>query len=76
MENREKGLLPYPIILSATKGEPEAMNIVICHYDSQISYLSLRKAYDKTGNTYYGVNTDIRDHLRSKIMRAILVFEI
>ena len=52
MENREKGLLPYPIILSATKGEPEAMKIVICHYDSQISYLSLRKAYDKTGNTY------------------------
>ncbi len=29
MENREKGLIPYPIILSATKGEPEAMKIVI-----------------------------------------------
>ena len=76
MENREKGLLPYPIILSATKGEPEAMKIVICHYDSQISYLSLRKAYDKTGYTYYGVNTDIRDRLRLKLMQAVLVFEI
>ena len=72
MDNREYGLLPYPIILSATKGEPEAMN----HYDSQINYLSLRKAYDKTGNVYYGVDTDIKDRLRSKLMQAILIFEI
>ena len=76
MNNRECGLLPYPIILSATKGEPEAMKIVIYHYDSQINYLSLRKAYDKTGNVYYGVNTDIKDRLRSKIIQEILIFEI
>ena len=25
----ERGLLPYPVILAATKGDPEAMNIVI-----------------------------------------------
>ena len=52
------------------------MKIVIYHYDSQINYLSLRKAYDKTGNVYYGVNTDIKDRLRSKLIQAILIFEI
>ena len=28
----ERGLLPYPAIIAATKGEPHAMNIVCQHY--------------------------------------------
>ena len=28
----ERGLLPYPVIIAATKGEPQAMNIVCQHY--------------------------------------------
>ena len=30
----ERGLLPYPVILAATKGDPEAMKIVVQHYAS------------------------------------------
>ena len=26
--NDERGLLPYPVIIAATKGEPQAMNII------------------------------------------------
>lgn len=33
----ERGLLPYPVILAATKGDPEAMNIVMQHYQSYIA---------------------------------------
>ena len=28
-ENAESGLLPYPVIIAATKGDPEAMKIGI-----------------------------------------------
>ena len=28
-ENDERGLLPYPVIVAATKGDPDAMNIVL-----------------------------------------------
>ena len=28
----ERGLLPYPVILAATKGDPDAMKIVMQHY--------------------------------------------
>ena len=28
-EQDERGLLPYPVIIAATKGDPEAMNIVV-----------------------------------------------
>ena len=31
---------------------------------------------DERGNTYYGIDEDIRDRLRSKLMRAVLSFEV
>ena len=75
-EQDERGLLHYPVIIAATKGDPEAMNIVIQHYESQISYLSMRKLRDERGNTYYGIDEDIRDRLRSHLMRAVLSFKV
>lgn len=73
-DNDERGLLPYPVIIAATKGDPEAMNIVVKHYDSYIASLSMRKLRDERGNTYWGIDEDIRDRLRSRLMRAVLTF--
>ena len=36
-ENDERGLLPYPVIIAATKGDPQAMSIVVQQYESYIS---------------------------------------
>ena len=72
----ERGLLPYPVILAATKGDPGAMSIVVQHYASYIAYLSTRKVYGKYGNTYYGIDEDIRERLQSKLMRAVLQFDL
>lgn len=74
-ENDERGLLPYLVIIAATKGDPQAIGIVIQHYESYIASLSMRKLRDERGNTYYGIDEDIRDRLRSKLMRAVLSFE-
>ncbi len=75
-DNDERGLLPYPIIIAATKGDPEAMNIVVKHYDSYIASLSMRKLRDERGNIYWGIDEDIRDRLRSRLMRAVLTFTV
>ncbi|MSS38305.1 helix-turn-helix domain-containing protein [Clostridium porci] len=75
-ENAESGLLPYPVIIAATKGDPEAMNIVVQHYESYIASLSMRKLRDERGNTYWGIDEDIRDRLRSRLIRAVLSFEV
>lgn len=75
-ENAESGLLPYPVIIAATKGDPEAMNLVVQHYESYIASLSMRKLRDERGNTYWGIDEDIRDRLRSRLMRAVLSFEV
>ena len=75
-DNDERGLLPYPVIIAATKGDPDAMNIVVKHYDSYIASLSMRKLRDERGNTYWGIDEDIRDRLRSRLMRAVLTFTV
>ena len=75
-EQDERGLLPYPVIIAAIKCDPEAMNIVIQHYDSEIAYLSMRTLRDERGNTYYGIDEDIRDRLRSHLIRAVLSFKV
>jgi len=76
VEKNERGLLPYPIILAANKGEPEAMKVVILHYGSYITSLSMRRLRDEQGSTYWGIDEDIRDRLRSKLMQAVLAFKI
>lgn len=68
----ERGLLPYPVILAATRGDPDAMRIVIRHYASYIAYLSTRKVHDEYGSTYYGIDEDMRERLQAKLMRVIL----
>ena len=75
-ENDERGLLPYPVIIAATKGDPDAMKIVVQHYESYITALSMRKLRDERGNSYYGIDGDIHDRLRAKLMRAVLLFEV
>ena len=52
------------------------MNIVVQHYESYIASLSMRKLRDERGNIYWGIDDDIRDRLRSRLMRAVLSFEV
>ena len=73
-EGPEVALVPYPIILAATKGDPEAMKLVVQHFSGYIASLSMRKLYDERGNVYFGVDEEIRERLQAKLMRAILTF--
>jgi hypothetical protein len=38
----ESGLLPYPVIIAATKGDPDAVKAVVKHYEGYISSLATR----------------------------------
>ena len=74
-ESPEVALVPYPILLAATKGDPEAMKLVVQHFSGYIASLSMRKLYDERGNAYYGVDEDIRERLQAKLMRTVLRFK-
>lgn len=73
--DNERGLLPYPVILAASKGDPDAMKIVLQHYQSYIAHLSMQKIRDERGNTYWGIDEDLRQRLQAKLMRAVLNFK-
>jgi len=75
-DDRERGLLPYVVIVAANKGDPEAMQLVIQNYESYITYRSLRKMCDEHGNYYYGVDEEIRDCLRAVLIKAVLAFNL
>ena len=68
----EKALVPYPVILAATKGDPDAMKIVLQHFSGYIARLSMRKLYDERGNVYFGVD---HERLQAKLMMAVLTFK-
>ena len=74
--SNERGLLPFPVILAATKGDPDAMKIVLQHYQSYIAHLSMKKIRDENGNTYWGIDEDLRERLQTKPMQAVLNFKI
>ena len=71
----ETALVPYPVIVAASKGDPDAMKIVLQHFSGYIASLSMRKLYDERGNVYYDVDEDIRERLQTKLMRAVLSFQ-
>ena len=74
--DNERGLLPFPVILAATKGDPDAMKIVLQHYQSYIAHLSMKKIRDENGNTYWGIDEHLRERLQTKLMQAVLNFKI
>lgn len=75
-DHDERGLLPFPVIIAATNGDPDAMKIVLSHYEGDMLTLSVRKMRDERGNTYYGTDQDIYDRLRSRLIRAVLDFKV
>lgn len=45
--HKGNGLLPYPVIVSASQGDILAMNVVLCHYEPYIARLSMRTSIDE-----------------------------
>lgn len=72
---RHSCLLPYLVIVAATKGDPDAMDVVIHHFDGYFADASRRTLYDQRGNTYTGIDVDIRDRVQAKLMLAVLTFD-
>ena len=69
-------LLPYPVITAAVQGDPDAVNRVIGHYSGYIAALSTRTSYDPQGCPHSQVDDDLRRRLETKLIIAILDFDL
>ena len=66
----------FPVIVAASKGDVEAVNQVLQHYEGYIISLSTRTLYDEFGNPHICVDENIRRRLQTKLIAAILKFEL
>ena len=68
-EYPENALVPYPIILAASKGDPDAMKIVLQHFSGYIATFPWRKLYDERGNVYFGGDEEMRKAAETQLQR-------
>lgn len=73
---KERGLLPFDIIVAANEGKPEAIGIVIKHYESYMLENAKRRFVKPNGESNYAVDQEIYDELLIKLIEAILSFKI
>lgn len=74
--NQREKLLPFPIIEAASNGDADAINLVLKHYEGYITTLSTRTLYDEYGNPHICVDEGIRRRLQTKLITAIISFQI
>ena len=74
--NQREKLLPFPVIEAASNGDADAINQVLKHYEGYITTLSTRTLYDEYGNPHICVDEGIRRRLQTKLITAIINFQI
>lgn len=73
-DNRKNTLLPYSAISAATKGDAEAVNMVLRHYAGYIAKLSMLQYATENANARMYVDEELRRRLETKLIAAILTF--
>jgi len=68
--------IPLPIIELAASGDVDAINSVLKHYEGYIAALSTRRLYDGFGKTHLCVDTELQRKLETKLITAILGFNV
>ena len=69
-------LLSFSIILAASQGDVEAISQVLEHYKGYIITLSTRTLYDEHGSPHICVDEGVRRRLQTKLIAAVLNFNI
>lgn len=68
--------LSFELIREAVSGNETAINSLVAIYEPYINTLASQTLYDKDGNEIIGVNVDLHDYLRSKLIHVIHTYKI
>ncbi len=68
--------LDFELIREAVSGDETAINRIVDIYEPYINTLSSQTLYDKDGNEVIGVNVDLHDYLKSKLIHVIHTYKI
>lgn len=65
-------LLPLPVIQAAKRGDPEALDAVLRHYDDYINALCQKRSYTPNGQYVIVIDQYMKRRLEIKLITAIV----
>lgn len=68
--------LSYALIKEATSGNKEAINKVISIYDPYMKSLATRELIDDNGDEYIGIDVDLYDRLKRKLLYIVQNYKL
>jgi len=68
--------ISYQVLQAATKGDAEAIQKVINHYEGYIKTISTSVMIDEFGNDQYVTDTYLIEILKLHLVTAILKFDV
>lgn len=73
---KERGSLPFEVIVAANAGDPQAVMKIVKHYEGFMMMHAKRLYMKPNGESGYAVDQEIYDELLIKLIEAILSFKI
>ena len=64
------------LIRKAVSGDEIAINKIVAIFEPLINTLVTETLYDRDGNEYIGINVDLQDYLRDKVIQVIRTYKI
>lgn len=68
--------LSYSLIQSAVSGDEEAIGKILTVYEPYINTLASKKLFDTDGNEFIGIDVELQEHLKTKLIDVILKYEV
>ena len=68
--------LTYDLIKKASGGDVVSIEKILSLYDPYINTISTVEMFDEEGGQYIGIDIDLKDRLRSKLIDIILKFKV
>ena len=68
--------LNYNLIKKATTGDKVAINKIVSLYEPYIRTLASTRLFDSNGNEYIGIDVDLQENLRTKLIEIILQYQV
>ncbi|MGQ4242176.1 helix-turn-helix domain-containing protein [Enterococcus casseliflavus] len=72
----KKDVLPFTVILLAVQGDVIAVNHILKHFEACIIKLSQKTLFDEYGTPHIHIEPEIKRALETKLIIAILKFEL
>ena len=68
--------LNYELIKSATNGDIDSINMIMRIYEPYINKLSSKRLFADSGNEYMGIDVDLHDRLKRKLLKIIVNYKV